>query len=361
MNKRQHYLSALRGERVDSLVWAPNFDYWLGVNAAEGTLPEKYRGMSRNDIVRSIGGTLWNRAAGLREVLDPRVKHVSRIEGTDRIDEFVTPVGTIRQVHRLAEGPHRSRHLSEHYVKDLDSLRVMKYVAEATHYEPDYAPTYKALEETGDDGVVLNSAFSVPFIQFAKMDVGYVNGYYMWTDHREEVDALISVHHRNFLQGYAVLADGPADVVATGDNMDGVMISPDIFREYAIPFYQELKEITSARGKILEAHWCGRTENLLPVTPGCGLDVVEAIVTRPMADIELSEALDLLRGEVVLQGGIPSVLVCEQGATPEAFDRYIEETILPMKGRPGFILGMSDNVPPDADFSRIEAVAGFIS
>jgi hypothetical protein len=193
------------------------------------------------------------------------------------------------------------------------------------------------------------------------MDAGYVNGLYMWMDHKEEVDTLIEAYSRQFLQGYTVLADGPADVIATGDNMDGMMISPDIFEEYAIPFYQELKSICAEKGKLLEGHWCGRTENLLPMVPGCGLDVVEAIVTKPMADLTLCDALDMLQGEVVLQGGLPSVLVCEEGCTREEFDRYIQEVIVPMKGRRGFILGMSDNVPPNADFSRVEAVASLLN
>lgn len=360
MTKREAYLQALRNEKVDTMVWAPNFDYWLYINSAEGTLPEKYVGMSRNDIVRAVGGTIWNRAGGFSAVVDDSVRRVSREDNGTIIDELHTPVGSIHQVQLPTEGPSRTRFLSEHFVKDLDSLKVMKYVVEATHYEPDYELALRALAETGDDGIALNSCFSIPFIQFAKMDAGYVNGFYMWIDHKEDVDSLIHAYHRSFLQGYQVLAEGPADVIATGDNMDGVMISPDIFQEYAIPFYQELKEICSKNGKLLEGHWCGRTQNLLPLVPGCGLDIVEAIVTSPMADITLSDAIDMLRGEVVLQGGIPSVLVCEQGCTREQFGKYIEEVVVPLRGRKGFILGMSDNVPPNADFSRVESIASLI-
>ena len=32
MTKRDIYLKALRNEKVDQLVWVPNFDYWLHVN-----------------------------------------------------------------------------------------------------------------------------------------------------------------------------------------------------------------------------------------------------------------------------------------------------------------------------------------
>ena len=76
--------------------------------------------------------------------------------------------------------------------------------------------------------------------------------------------------------------------------------------------------------------------------------------------MSITEALDMLKGEVVMQGGVPAVLVCEEGGTSADFERYVRDEILPLKGRKGFILGMSDNVPPNADFSRVEAIAGLI-
>ncbi len=361
MTKREIYLKALRNEKVDTLVWAPNFDYWLRVNTAEGTLPEKYRGMSRNDIVRAIGGYIWNRQPGIKSIEDKSVK--TEVKKTDdaRIVEKITPVGRVRAVYRKTETEHRSMNLFEHFIKRVEDIRVMKYIAEATYYEPDYQPTIDALKDTGDDGIVLNGCPAVPFIQFAKIDAGYINAFYLWFDHRKEVDSLVDTYFKKYLEAVKILADGYADVVATGDNMDGVMITPEIFKHYAIPYYQECKKILSEKGKIFEGHWCGRTQNLLPLVPGCGLDVVEAIVTAPMADITLEEALDILDGKVVLQGGIPSVLVCQQGATRQQFIDYIKNVIVPLKGRRSFILGMSDNVPPDADFERVEMVSQLIS
>ncbi|MDD3925320.1 MAG: uroporphyrinogen decarboxylase family protein [bacterium] len=360
ITKRERYLSALKNEAVDELVWAPNFDYWLSVNTAEGTVPQQYAGMSRNDIVRAVGGCIWNRTPGLKTVLDKSVEEVVTEDSGNRVRELRTPVGTVRGVHSRTEGAHRSMHQSEHFIKDVDSLKVMKYIAEATYYEADYAGITKALEETGDDGIVLSGFSCLPFIQFAKTDAGYVNGFYLWADHKQEVDALIEAYTRLYMRGYEIMADSPADVIFAGDNMDGTMISPSIFKEYAVPFYQEAKEILAGKGKIFQGHWCGRTQTLLPLVPECGLDVVEAIVSRPMADVSLSDALDMLQGKVVLQGGVPAVLVCEEGGSRDDFKRYIEEVILPLKGRQGFILGMSDNVPPNADFARVEMVAELI-
>ncbi|MCM8759972.1 MAG: hypothetical protein NC906_09420 [Candidatus Omnitrophica bacterium] len=361
MTKRERFLRALRNENVDCLVWAPNFDYWLHVNTHEGTLPEKYKGMSRNDIVRAIDGYIWNRQPGIKSVYDSSVKTKTLSTDEGIITEIITPVGCVRCMHKKTEGEFRSKHLSEHFIKTVDDIRTMKYIAEATYYEPDYEPTLKALDETADDGIVLNGCFAVPFIQFAKIDAGYVNAFYLWYDYKKTVDQLLDVYFKKYLEAVKILADGYADVVATSDNMDGVMITPDIFKEYAILYYQECKKILSEKGKIFEGHWCGRTENLLPLVPGCGLDVVEAIVTAPMANITLNQALDILDNKVVLQGGIPSVLVCREGGTKDDFVRYINEVILPLKGRRSFILGMSDNVPPNADFERVEMISKLIS
>ncbi len=354
-------MKALHNESVDKLVWAPNFDYWLNVNRAENTLPAKYVGMSRNDIVRAVGGYIWNRAEGITISYDSSVQEVWTDDNGDRILEYHTPIGSIKAVYKQSEGKHRSRILSEHFIKTVDDIKIRKYVAEATILEPNYEPTKTALTETGEDGVVLNSYFCVPFIQFAKTDAGYINAYYLWTDHRSEVESLLDVHHKKFIEGYSILAAGPADIIATGDNMDGVMISPDIFKQYAVPFYQEAKKIVHSHGKLFEGHWCGRTQTLLPLVPGCGLDLVEAIVTSPMADITLNEAIDMLDGKVVLQGGVPAVMVCDEGGSRKDFEKYMQNVILPLKGRKGFILGMSDNVPPNADFWRVEQIATMIS
>jgi hypothetical protein len=360
MTKRERYLKALRNESVDQLVWAPNFDYWLRVNEAEGTMPQKFKGMDRNDIVRAIGAYIWNRAEGLKTVYDRNIKETWTESKEATVQEFSTPLGAIRQVWTKSEGEHRSKFLSEHLIKDIETLKIVKYVYEGTHYEPWYEPTQRALKETGEDGVVLHSYFCVPFIEYSKTLAGYINGFYLWNDYREQVDSLIDVIFKNFVEGYKVLSDGPADIIATGDNMDGTTISPTIFKEYAVPFYQEIRKFVNAKGKIFEGHWCGRTQNLLSHTPGCGLDVVEAIVTSPMADISLSQALDALKGEVVLQGGLPAVLVCHEGGDWKKFEDYISNIILPLRGKKGFILGMADNVPPNADFSRVEAIASMI-
>lgn len=357
MTLRERYLRALRCEPTDGLTWAPNLDYWLSISRSEQTVPAEYEGMSRNEIVRAIGGTIWYRASGCLQITDDTVDDLWSTVGPDRVHTLRTPVGEVREVFKPTEGPARSRRHAERFIKHRDDLRVMRYVAEATRFEPDYAPTAQALAETGDEGVVLNTPVCVPFIQFAKTDCGYETAFYMLQDWPDEAEAVIDAWRRAFIQCVEVVAAGPADMISFGDNMDGVTMSPRLFRRYAEPFYHEARAAAAGSGKLLQAHWCGRTRSLLRLTPGCGLDSVEAIVTEPMDAVSLGEALETLDGRVSLQGGIPSVLVCHEGGTDDQFRRYLDEVVAPLAGRRGFVLGMSDNVPPNAAFGRVAGVA----
>ncbi|MCL2648752.1 MAG: uroporphyrinogen decarboxylase family protein [Phycisphaerales bacterium] len=357
---RQRYLNTLRLKSADGWVWAPNFDYWLAYHSRAGTLPPKYRGLSRNDIARAIGGAIWNRSYCLKTILDPSVTVHNYKTPDGHAIEYQTPVGTIREAWQKAENEFASPFQCEHKLKSPADFPAVQYLAEATHYQGNPEAAQHALTETADDGIVLMMGRCVPFIQFAKTDVGYLNAYYLLQDEPDRVERLLTAYTHSFLQAYQEAARLPIDIIATDDNMDGRTLSPTLFKRYAIPFYQSAQKIAHAGGKLFQGHWCGHTEMLLEHVPGSGLDVVEAAVSQPMASITLPEILNRLHGEVALQGGIPSVLVCPQGGTHADFERYISETILPLKGRRGFVLGMSDNVPPNADFSRIESVSALL-
>ncbi len=361
MTKREKYLKALNNEVVDEIVWAPNFDYWLQYNKKANTIPEKHSGKSRNDIVRDIGASLWSRTSGVKAELDSSVKLiVNEYENGDKIKIYKTPIGEVTAKWIKSEDDFSSKFLKEHFIKTIDDIKIMKYVVEATNYIPQYEKAQKSLDKVGDDGVSILDLGCVPAIQFLKTDAGYENGFYMWFDYRRQVDDYISALNKNYVKMAKVQSKSPGDVMATGDNMDATTLPPEMFLNYAKPYYEEVGKIANESGKLLEGHWCGQTDILLPLVPNTKLNIVEAIVTEPMSKMTLNQALDILDGKVVLQGGIPAVYMVEQGASMDEFCNYITNIIKPLKGRKGFILGMSDNVPPDADFKRVEMVAALL-
>ncbi|MDD4891581.1 MAG: uroporphyrinogen decarboxylase family protein, partial [Phycisphaerae bacterium] len=191
---------------------------------------------------------------------------------------------------------------------------------------------------------------------------GWEAGLFLWYDHREKVEDVLEAWAEVFLEEIRLTVQhSPAPMITLGDNMDQLMVSPDLFRRYALPYYARVARIVHDAGKLLCVHWCGRTGRLLPLLPGSGVDVVEAVVTEPMSDLTIEGALAALDGRVCLQGGIPAVLMCREGGSPDDLRRRVDHIVSDLRPRRGFILGMSDNVPPNADFDRVRLISEIVN
>ncbi|MFH0796272.1 MAG: uroporphyrinogen decarboxylase family protein [Candidatus Omnitrophota bacterium] len=358
MTKRENYTRILKKERAERLPFVPNFDHWLNVNRTNKTLPKEYQDMSRNDIVRAVGGTIWARTGVIETSYSPEIE-VTKSESGDRIiTEYRTPVGTVRTLHQYATDLTRALFLKEHWVKKVDDIRVVKYIAEHIRYSLNTDPFLQSEREVGEDGLSLVSPpLCLPYIEFGKNDAGWERGIYLFADYQKEVEELMEVYTFKAEEAARLLASSPVLVVHQGDNMDEWTTPPGTFRKYAIPFYRRIAHILHQAGKIYEVHWCGRTEHLLPFVPECDIDVVEAMATRPMSRLTIPEALKLVGENVVIQGGIPSVLLCSQGGSRQDFKDYLENLLPGVPHGYRFALGMGDNVPPDADFERVKMVA----
>ena len=361
MTRREAYYHALRCEPTDQLIWTSNFDHWYNVNTQNGTIPAEYRGLSCNDLMRAVGSTLWRRVTVVRPVLDPSVQYEYDDRGEEVFEHYRTPIGELHTRHQMAPDSSHALFLCEHRVKTLENIRVLQYVIEATGYELVTEDYEQQRAEVGDDGIVLTGLPCIPFIQFAKNDVGYQNAYYLMADYPDEVDAVLEAYTKNFLQAYRVAAQGPCELITNGDNMDQLTCPPAYFQRYAVPFYQQVREILHAGGKISQGHWCGQLSELIPYMPNCGLDAVEAMTPEPMSRVNMRAAMDVLEGKIAIQGGVPSVYMCHEGCTRDELADYIRKLLSEVGHCRGFMLGMGDNVPPNADFARVKMISEMVA
>ena len=129
----------------------------------------------------------------------------------------------------------------------------------------------------------------------------------MLHDHTREMEEVADVMTQKATEAYQLLADSPAQVLSTGDNLDERTFSPRLFERYGLPFYRQMSEILHAKGKIYKIHACGWVKHLLPMIKDSGLDAIEAFAVEPMNDLTVKEAREILDGKVSIMGGIPSV------------------------------------------------------
>lgn len=69
MTHRQRILMAMRGEMPDVLPYVPRIDLWYNANSVDGTLPERHKGRTQDEISRAEG---WALHKMVPEYLKPR-------------------------------------------------------------------------------------------------------------------------------------------------------------------------------------------------------------------------------------------------------------------------------------------------
>lgn len=361
MTRRENYTRILTRKKGEFLPFVPNFDHWLNVNRSRGTLPEKYLGMSRNDIVRQVNGTIWARTGILEQDLDPEIKIRKKEYGDKILTEYETPVGEIYTVHQYASDFTRALFLKEHWIKKREDIKVVKFIVQHSRYKINPEAFLESEKEVGQDGISLvGLPHCLPYIHFGKNDCGWETGIYLLADYPKEVEALLELYEQKAEEAAELLSQGPALVIASGDNMDEWTTPPSVFKKYAIAYYRRISAILHKTGKVFQVHWCGRTRHLLPFVPECGIDVVEAVAVKPMADLTVPEALREVGENVIIQGGLPSIFFCPQGGSREQLKEYVLDLLEKVPHGWRFALGMSDNVPPDADFERVEMVGQLV-
>jgi uroporphyrinogen-III decarboxylase len=301
MTYRQRILATFRGERADKI---PFFHLWRRLQTGEAEREARDKSM----------GVWWQRPCYTESM--PHVDIVERRGpssglGTTLV-EYHTPVGTVTE--RLKKEPgvgewkaQRSwRDITpwavERRIKRPEDYEVVKFMVEDTVYKPDYFPIEQAKDWLGDDGVVIANLPHSP-MQMLMIDwVGTPNFFIHHARYRDKVEDLFNTIDRRYEEMYKIAAESPADAVIFGDNLDGVLVNPNLFQQYFMPCYEKCAKTIHENGKLLISHFDGRLGDIKHLIAKCPIDIIEAFHPPPMGDLPLREALDLWNGKVLLVG-----------------------------------------------------------
>jgi hypothetical protein len=152
------------------------------------------------------------------------------------------------------------------------------------------------------------------------------------------------------------LATSDADVVFWGANYDQDLTWPPFFDAEVKPWLRKVADRLHAAGKYLLTHTDGENRALFPLYHGCGFDVAESVCPAPMTQCSLDEIRREFGPDVTVWGGIPSVSLLQATMDDAAFEAYLDDVFADLGTGERLIFGVSDNVPPDADLTRLERI-----
>ena len=386
LTERERITRTLRGQETDRWPWSTRLDIWHTAVTRQGKLPAELAGMSLMDIHRhlGIGRQSYARLTRMRlHGVDVRVEFEGRVISQERAPAmdfpapralvppetpgdtvviFDTPAGQARLRFRTNEILIREAaapYLMEHVIKDDDDFRAVKWMLQHAEMEPAYDDFEAAEAEIGDYGFTLGLIGRVPFQQIVLDYMGEERAFYFMIDDRSGFQYLMEALGEHARRALEIGLASPALLVEFGDNFDGMITSPRLFREHCIPFLQEAADRVHAAGRRLGSHMDGNMEPLIDLVPQCGVDVVESFSPAPLTPLSFAEAWRAWQGKVLMWGAIPSPIF-ESHVSDEEFRSWLDEMFETLAGDRRIILGIGDQALGSTLTERIRQVSDLL-
>jgi len=385
MTHRARMLAAIRGESTDQLPWAPRLDLWAIAQQARGTLPPALAGLDTAGLADALGVGChavradYTRPRDRRELMlrgigfDNHPDYPFRVEVRGLPVAFEHDAGNLRTrvttpagdvvlhlelTREMARNGISIPFVHSYAVRTLDDLEAVARMFEHLEVIPTpaaYAEFRRRIGERGlavATGPIAASPLHLLLHELMPME----QFFYLYADERERLLALA----RRLEPFYEAVLDAvlqcDAEVVFWGANYDQDLTWPPFFAEEIAPWLQRVARRLHAAGKLLLTHCDGENQRLLPHYPACGFDIAESVCPTPMTRCTLAELRQGFGPRTTVWGGIPSVILLDTEMDDDAFGRYLDAVLREAAQGSRLILGVSDNVPPDANLARLAEI-----
>lgn len=179
----------------------------------------------------------------------------------------------------------------------------------------------------------------------------------LYLENEQQVFALLDYCQEATTQFIRMMKEAGADMVSNGDSPAGPsMLSPDMYRKFALPYEMKVCEYAHQLNIPYTLHICGSTDIILDQMLACGADALELDYKT---NIRLAE--EKMRGHTVFAGNIDPSGVLALG-TPELVRKKTIELLEVFRENPRFILNAGCAIPsitpPENLFSMISAARG---
>ena len=378
--------AVLQGMQPDRLPFIDRMEIWYKSKCWSGSLPAKYHEMSLNDIHQSVGIGRQKFTAPyafkLRSIevvctfeneiifrdFEPVTEYFPAQWAPDQIPrdkagtttiEYVAPVGKLSLAYEVAESMVTmggvEPYLTHHLIKGEEDYRTAEYIIEHTEIIPQFDKIREDQRELGDNGFVVPCLHRIPFQQALLEYLGEVPLFTALYDSPQQLNRLIHLLDQQLMEILRQMADLPSIYVEFGDNLDGTMTNPKLFKEYSLPYYQKYADILHGQGKKVGSHTDGNVKPLLSLLAQSGLDVCESFSPAPLTECTFEEAWETWQNGPLIWGGVPSPILEERTSEAE-FQDYIHR-LLEIIGNRNIILGVGDMVLGNNLIERVEYIA----
>jgi hypothetical protein len=352
-NACERILAAFQGDDPGGVIWQPRLEYWYEANRRVGTLPEPLTDASLMDVYDYCGASVRYFTSPLRQQY--RRVEVTRDWESDRRLRITwrTGRGALTEL-RQYDAFKLSWHNLEWQVERPEDFAILEAVLEDEAWVWDQGVYEADLAWVGGRGCP-QFFFRRSPIQSLFIDrMGYEPAIHAMYEEPDLIRRYVRAASRADDGLYDVLCNCPVPMLNLGENIDATLNPPPMWREHLLPYYVRRIDQLHEAEKIVHIHVDGSMRALLPHLRACPWDGLEAATPEPQGDVSLRAIKEVVGDDRVLLDGIPALTFLP--------DLYPVEELVDCVRRivqlfyPRLILGVSDELPPDADIERVRLV-----
>lgn len=368
MNYVERLKTVLEGGKPDRIPWSPNLAYWWQFQDPE------FLKKGEKDVLVDFGCTPLIRChePGFApdDWVDIRMYDTSYgecsvetiIEGDVKYMNIKTPVGNLqaKYIHTTVGD---TWFLKEHPVKDIEDYKIVDCLCDHITFTPNYTRYEELVKQYGDDVlffVMLAPQLNLKTAYQAMLEfwVGMENLIYDVFDYPEIVEHTMKKLQEVNMRAVEISAESPAEYFSTWEDSSTTNVSPAQYEKYIMPEIASWCELLHKHGKKYIQHACGLLKDILPLMGKSGIDGIESITPKPMGDITMKEAAEMLPEHVALIGGIDASII-EQSSCAELCD-YVRDLLEDMRGY-RFVLANSDSCPPNVSHEKFIEIGKIVA
>jgi uroporphyrinogen-III decarboxylase len=365
MSSRERLRAALASQPTDRVAWSPCVDgYFLSSLPEDQKLDEAglHRTIGSDALLRhvmvftSTGPMLVGRRPS---VANPRVEiRIERSSEQGLRIRYETAVGTLtEELYSNPESPNIPW-FTRRKLQSIEDVKIFMHALETARCEPDFERFESAVEGLGDDGLVTTSGPASPMERLINIDMGVEALTYALHDDPDTMEACFALMHEAHLEAYRIIAESPAEVVISYENLSTTLTSPANYVRFDLPHCNDYADVCHDAGKLYLTHMCGRLEGFAEQLEQARQDGFVDIAPAPTGDVRMGVAKRSWARDRVLVGGVDATASTSLG--PEELRRYVRDLLDEVRREAGsldgFIVGTGDALPKNTPLRNLHAI-----
>ncbi len=334
MTIREQALVALRGEQTDRVPFT----------CYQGLLPEG------GEAIDGLGLVVSARVASTDT---PGVRISSEQIGPGRSRQLMeTPWGTLTREVAIETG-YGSAWTMRHWIQRPEHYAIIERVVREAEIVPTPQAIREAQERVGEGGVVIAWTARAPLQRLWIEYCGIERLSWDLVDCPEAVEGVLDAMWQQSRRLMEIAAESEAELIWLPDNITGEVAGPGWFERYLAPYYREMCEVVLPAGKLPCCHMDGMLRPIRDDIAATPLPVIEAFTPPPDGNLSVAEAAAAWPAKALWLNFPSSVHLCE----PDEIMRTTRELVEQAGGRPGFAIGVTENIPKSVGTRSLEAIA----